>query len=211
MTAIPWLARDAGCWLFRHAAYNQTLLAAYRWLHFLSVTAFVGLLLFLNLLLPEFRFGGGLDKGLLKRVFWLWRWSMMLALFTGLNLLHMLYDFPTGNFFDGDKGLWMALGAGLGFFTWLVVWGWIWPAQKRHFERWPEDGSWFEPLANRSAWGIRTVTVLLPALVMGMAVGGHGLTLFSWGWRDVAWTVGLACLPLVGLYGFFARRHLGRT
>jgi uncharacterized membrane protein len=196
----PW--SDAVCWVFKHTAGNQAFQVAYRWLHYLSATAFVGLLLFLTLLTgkgplsPEY----GVGRVLLQRVFWLWRWAIMAVLFTGLNLLHMLYNFPTGNYFDEDKGMWMAIGASLGFFIWGLVWFWIWPAQKRHFAAWEAAGSAEHVLAPRSSSGIRLATLLLPPLVMGMAVGGHGLTLFSWGWRDVAWTFAVGCLPVLLIY-----------
>ena len=159
----------AFCWFLDHAKGNQAFHVTYRWSHYLSAASYVGLLAFLNLVLLN---GGrgrrwGIGRELLKAVFALWRWAAMLFLFTGLNLLHMLYNFPTGNYFDGDKGLWMACGAGL---------------------------------------GLRLQTLILPPLLMGMAVGGHGLTLFSWGWRDVAWTVLLGSGSVLALYAWAWRR-----
>lgn len=201
------------CWFFDHTSRNQAFHLTYRWFHYLSAAAFVGLLLFLNLLLsarpkdPDTVIG----PGLLRRVFWLWRWSAMLFFFTGLNLLHMLYNFPTGNYFDEDKGLWMALGASLGFFFWCVTWFWIRPAQERHFQAWERDGGAERVLAPRAASGIRLLTVLLLPLLMGMAVGGHGLTLFSWGWRDVAWTFALGSGPVALFYAWQSRRAGGRS
>lgn len=198
------------CW-YLHTQGNGPFNVAYRWMHYLSAAVFVGLLLFLNLLLGAGPAEGGprIGKGLLERVFRWWRWAAMLFLFSGLNLLHMLYNFPTGNYFDEDKGMWMALGAALGFLVWCLVWFWIWPAQKRHFGRWDSRGGPGRELAPSAAWGIRVVTVLLPPVVMGMAVGGHGLTLFSTGWRDVAWTFAVGSLPVLGVYAL-ARRRSGR-
>lgn len=201
-----WRWGRQACW-YLHTAGNQPFHVTYRWMHYLSAASFVGLLLFLNLLLePEAGEEPPIGLPLLRRVFLFWRWAAMLFFFSGLNLLHMLYNFPTGNYFDEDKGLWMAIGAALGFFIWCMVWFFIWPAQKRHFELWEAQGRVDRVLARRSAWGIRVVTVLLPVVVMGMAVGGHGLTLFSWGWRDVAWTCAVGCLPVLAIYGYAARR-----
>jgi hypothetical protein len=198
---------DQFCW-YVHTSGNQGFHVTYRWFHYLSAATFVGLLLFLNLLLPARRGEAppAIGRALLERVFWLWRWAAMLFFFTGLNLLHMLYNFPTGNYFSEDKGLWMALGASLGSFTWAVVWFWIRPAQSRHFKAWQAQGGVDHPLAPRSAAGIRVLTALLAPLVMGMAVGGHGLTLFSWGWRDVAWTFAVGSLPVLGYYAWAAWR-----
>lgn len=205
MNPQPW--SDVVCRVFKHTANNQAFQIGYRWFHYLSATTFVGLLLFLTLLTGKGSPGPeqGVGRVLLQRVFWLWRWAIMVVFFTGLNLLHMLYNFPTGNYFDEDKGMWMAIGASLGFFLWALVWFWIWPAQKSHFKAWEAAGSAERLLAPRSAAGIRLATLLLPPLVMGMAVGGHGLTLFSWGWRDVAWTFAVGCLPVLLIYHFADR------
>jgi|GEM_PF-2889337 len=208
MNPKPWT--EAICRLFEHTAGNQAFLVGYRWLHYLSATTFVGLLLFLNLLLypGSRRSEQGIGLVLLKKVFWLWRWSIMVALFTGVNLLHMLYNFPIGNYFDEDKGLWMAVGASLGFSLWCLVWFWIWPAQKRHLAAWQSQGQVDQVLAPRSAGGIKIATLLLPPLIMGMTVGGHGLTLFSWGWRDLAWTFAVGCFPVLFVYAWFDRKSL---
>ena len=195
------------CW-YLHTQGNVPFNVAYRWMHYLSAAAFVGLLVFLNLLLVGGRAGGEqrIGKALLERVFLLWRWAAMLFFFSGLNLLHMLYNFPTGNYFDEDKGLWMAIGASLGLLTWGLAWFWIWPAQKKRFLHWDTEGGPGRELAPRAARGIQAVSVLLPPLVMGMAVGGHGLTLFSTGWTDVAWTFAVGCLPVLGVYALAGRR-----
>lgn len=205
MNFLQW-GRQA-CW-YLHTEGNQYFNVTYRWMHYLSAASFVGLLLFLNLLLEQGPHEGesGVGRVLLERVFLLWRWAAMFFLFSGLNLLHMLYNFPTGNYFEEDKGMWMALGASLGFFVWALVWFFVWPAQRRHFEAWAASGGSASPLAPRSGAGIRVITVLLPPLVMGMAVGGHGLTLFSWGWRDVAWTFAVGSLPVLAVYAVAARR-----
>jgi hypothetical protein len=194
------------CW-YLHTEGKLPFHLSYRWTHYLSAGVYIGLLLFLNLLLER---GEGdeawIGRALLERVFLWWRWAAMLFFFTGLNLLHMLYNFPTGNYFDEDKGLWMAVGASLGFASWLVVWFWVWPAQKRHFERWKREGAVAAPLAPRAAAGVRVLTLSLPVLVMGMMAGGHGLTLFSWGWRDVAWTIGVGSGSVAAVYALAARR-----
>jgi len=199
------------CW-YLHIQGNGPLSVAYRWMHYLSAAAFVGLLLVLNLLLAAGPGEGGprIAKGLLQRVFQWWRWTALLFLFSGLNLLHMLYNFPSGNYFDDDKGLWMALGAGMGSFIWGLVWFWVGPAQQRHFEGWDACSGAGRELAPTAALGIRVITVLLPPVVMGMAVGGHGLTLFSTGWRDVAWTFAAGSLPVLGVYALGSRRRASK-
>lgn len=195
------------CW-YLHTEGNHPFLVTYRWGHYLAATAFVGLLLFLNLLLlspgaeGEWRIG----KPLLERVFVAWRWATLALFFCGLNLLHMLYNFPTGNYFDEDKGMWMAVGASLGTLVCCLVWFWIWPAQQRHFSRWDSLGGAGRELAPGAALGIRVVTVMVPPLMMGMLVGGHGITLFTSGWVDVAWTLAVGCLPVLAIYAWAARR-----
>jgi hypothetical protein len=198
----------AFCWFLDHAKGNDAFYVTYRWFHYLSAGAYVGLLAFLNLILlsPTRGRGWGIGRELLKAVFWLWRWSAMLFLFTGLNLLHMLYNFPTGNYFEGDKGLWMAWGASLGLLSWALAWFLVGPAQARHFKAWPEAGPDPEPLAPRARLGLRLQTLMLPPLVMGMAVGGHGMTLFSWGWRDVALTLLVGSGSVLALYAWARRR-----
>ena len=205
MSAQEWF--HCVCWVFDHTNANQAFHVAYRWAHYLSSAAYVGLLLFLNLLLraPGKRGEPGISRALLEKVFFLFRWAAMLFFFTGLNLLHMLYNFPTGNYFSGDKGLWMAVGAGLGTLSWALIWFWIGPAQRRHFEAWERSGSPGQALGPRSASGVRWLTALLPSLMMGMAVGGHGVSLLSWGWWDVACVFGLGSGSVLAYYAWAAR------
>ncbi len=215
MPLIDLYFAGGGCWLFLHTAGNGAFLVAYRWLHILAALVYGGLLVFLNLLLPEVAGPAARppDPALLRRVFALWRWSMMLAFFFGLNLLHMLYDFPFRNYFDEDKGLWMAVGASLGTLQWVLAWFWTWPVQKRHLALLEPPGSAQSALAPRAASGIRLATALMPPTVMGMLVGAHGLTLFSWGWRDVAWTFAVGTGAMAAVYAWLGGRKgaaLGR-
>jgi hypothetical protein len=174
---------DIACWAVNHAHGMQSFQVIYRWGHIMSAMVFVGLTAFFNLLFgrgPETP-GYALGPILLRRAFALWRWSALILFFCGLNLLHMLYNFPTHNYFGGDKGFAMAASAVLGTFLVGLSWLQVWPAQRRHFLECQRFGNETHYLSHSAIQGLGTITVLLPSVILGMSFGSQGLSLFGTG------------------------------
>lgn len=192
---------DAACLIAKHGEGNHAFHIIYRWMHYASAAAFLGLLLFFNLLIAKKPGSANFMIGpdLLKRVFWFWRWAAMVLLFSGLNLLHMLYNFPSKNYFGGDRGVWMLAAAGFGVFEFCVAWFYVWPAQKRHFAAWSEDEA-FRPLAGRAESGLRLLSLLTPTTLIGMGAAAHGLTLLGGPFRDMGVIFAASSLPLAFYY-----------
>ena len=203
---------DIACWALDHAHGMQPFQILYRWLHILSAMLFVGLTAFFGLLLNCGPRTPGYDIGpkLLRHAFDLWRWAALTLFFCGLNLLHMLYNFPTRNYFGGDKGLGMSVSASVGSILVAFAWFFIWPAQRKHLGSWDSGDPAFSArfLAPEADKGLLILIVLLPGVLLGMELGAHGLALTSTGWGEVIGDFGIGSIPGLVLAAYKYRQSI---
>jgi uncharacterized membrane protein len=108
----------------------------FRWLHFLSGVAWIGMLWYFNFVQTPFfgsELGGGvkgaMTRGLVPNALWWFRWGAMFTFLTGLTIILMMWGMRGMNL--GSPYMTKILTGGLmGTLMWANVWFVIWPAQK---------------------------------------------------------------------------------
>src|SRR5690606_21512270 len=111
--------------------------------------------------------------------FKIYRWSALLTFITGINLLHIHYNFPSKNYFSGDQGLWMVSAASAASGMTAVTWIWMRPLFMQASQN-NDSNSWNRFLQLNTLNGYFVVPVLL-----GMNMASHQFYIWSSGWRGL--------------------------
>jgi uncharacterized membrane protein len=107
----------------------------FRWFHFLSGVAWIGMLWYFNFVQTPFfgsELGGGvkgaMTRGLVPNALWWFRWGAMFTFLTGLTI--MAIKLSQGIPLSSPYFTKILTGALMGTFMWANVWFVIWPAQQ---------------------------------------------------------------------------------
>ncbi len=159
-----------------------------RWVHFLAGITWIGLLYYFNLVQVSAMAAAAKDTGgpggaaitkyVLPRALLWFRWAALVTWLAGAGLLSQKYGFMQA-FTLQDGAAVIGIGAWLGTIMLLLVWGVIWPNQKKVLGLKPatdeEKGK-----ARRTAFlASRTNLMLSIPMLFFMAAAGHGQALFS--------------------------------
>lgn len=169
-------------------AFNEFQLA--RWLHILSGVMWIGLLYYFNVVqIPGLAVaaadkggpgGAGIAKYLAPTALWWFRWAALATWLTGAWYLGRGGNFA-GAFAFGLLGdtlnsyqLVIGIGAWLGTFMLLNVWGVIWPNQKKILGLKPATDDEKAKARRVAMLASRANFVLSIPMLMCMAAAGHG-------------------------------------
>jgi uncharacterized membrane protein len=156
-----------------------------RWGHVLAGITWIGLLYYFNFVqtpsLAEFEAASRveLQRKLLPRAMWWFRWGAALTLLTGLTTIGFDDKFHNSDFWKTPSGLSILTGIGLALIMFSNVWFVIWPAQKRviaNAEAVAGGGqadATVAPVARRAALASRTNTLLSIPMLFFMVATSH--------------------------------------
>jgi uncharacterized membrane protein len=155
-----------------------------RWGHFLAGVTWIGLLYYFNFVqtpaLAAFEAGPRveLQRKLLGRALWWFRWGAMLTVLTGFMILGFQKNF-TADYMKSGPGLSISTGILFGLIMWANVWLVIWPNQKIVIANAERVASGAEadpaaaPAARKGALASRTNTLFSIPLLFFMAATSH--------------------------------------
>jgi uncharacterized membrane protein len=161
-----------------------------RWGHFLAGITWIGLLYYFNFVqtpaLAAFEAGPRveLQRKLLPRALWWFRWGAMLTVLTGFMILGFQKNFD-GAYMKSGPGISIATGILFGLIMWANVWFVIWPNQKiviANAERvagGAEPDPAAAPAARKGALASRTNTMFSIPMLFFMAATSHFAPLFN--------------------------------
>ena len=156
-----------------------------RWIHFLAGITWIGLLYYFNLVqAPAMAAanadqggpgGAGITKYVLPRALFWFRWAALVTWLAGAALLGP--RFVSAFTLQGNDAI-IGFGAWLGTIMLLIVWGIIWPNQKKVLGlKAATDAE--KAKARRVAFlASRTNTALSIPMLFFMGAGAHGVALF---------------------------------
>lgn len=159
-----------------------------RWLHFLAGITWIGLLYYFNFVqAPALAAasadtsgpgGAGITKYVAPRALLWFRWAALVTWLAGAMLLTQRHGFMDAFSFQGSDAV-IGMGAWLGTIMLLVVWGIIWPNQKKILgiksATDEEKGK-----ARRIAFlASRTNVMLSMPMLFFMGASAHGIGLFT--------------------------------
>lgn len=159
---------------------------AERWLHFLAGIVWIGLLYYFNLVQAPAMVaanadqggpgGAGITKYVLPRALLWFRWAALVTWLAGAALLGP--RFVSAFTLQGNDAI-IGIGAWLGTIMLLIVWGIIWPNQKKVLGlKAATDAE--KAKARRVAFlASRTNTALSIPMLFFMGAGAHGVSLFT--------------------------------
>lgn len=159
-----------------------------RWVHFLAGITWIGLLYYFNMVqAPAMAAaakdtggpgGAGIVKYVLPRALLWFRWAAVVTWLAGAALLSHKFGFMQAFTLQEGAAV-IGIGAWLGTLMLLIVWGIIWPNQKKVLGLKPATDE-EKAKARRTAFlASRTNVVLSIPMLFFMAAGGHGQVLFS--------------------------------
>lgn len=157
-----------------------------RWLHFLAGITWIGLLYYFNLVqVPAMAAantdqggpgGAGITKYVLPRALFWFRWAALVTWLAGAALLGS--RFVPALTLQGENAI-IGIGAWLGTIMLLIVWGIIWPNQKKVLGLKPVNDA-EKAKARRIAFlASRTNLMLSIPMLFFMGASAHGVALFS--------------------------------
>jgi uncharacterized membrane protein len=158
-----------------------------RWVHFLAGITWIGLLYYFNMVqAPALAAaakdtggpgGAGIAKYVLPRALLWFRWAAVVTWLAGAGLLSQKFGFMQAFTLQEGAAV-IGIGAWLGTIMLLIVWGIIWPNQKKVLGlKTATDEE--KAKARRTAFlASRTNVMLSIPMLFFMAAGGHGQSLF---------------------------------
>ncbi|MDA1107114.1 MAG: urate hydroxylase PuuD [Proteobacteria bacterium] len=157
-----------------------------RWIHFLAGITWIGLLYYFNLVqapamaAANADHGGpgsaGIAKYVLPRALFWFRWAALVTWLAGAALLGP--DFVSAFTLQGNDVI-IGIGAWLGTIMLLLVWGVIWPNQKKVLGLKPATDA-EKATARRVAFlTSRVNTALSIPMLLFMGTSAHGVALFG--------------------------------
>jgi uncharacterized membrane protein len=188
-----------------------------RWGHYLAGVTWIGLLYYFNFVqtpsLAIFEAGPRveLQRKLLGRAMWWFRWGAMLTVLTGFMILGFQKDF-SGDYMKSGPGLSISTGILFGLIMWGNVWLVIWPAQKKviaNAERvagGAEPDPAVPPAARKAALASRTNTMFSIPLLFFMGATAHFAGVFD---TSKGSHRGIYYIVLVVIAAFFELNALG--
>lgn len=116
---------------------QEGLIMVLRWIHFFAGVAWIGHLYYFNFV--QGAFFGEVDASvknqafskLVPRAIWWFRYGALFTFLSGLGMLAIVGKDLGGDFFRTPYGIYIYVGALMGFLMFLNVWVIIWPIQKR--------------------------------------------------------------------------------
>lgn len=159
-----------------------------RWLHFVAGITWIGLLYYFNLVqVPALAAaaadtggsgGAAITKYVAPRALLWFRWGAVVTWLAGVGLVSMKWGFVEAMTLQGSAAP-IGIGAWLGTIMLLIVWGIIWPNQKKILGIKPATDQ-EKATARRSAFlASRTNVMLSLPMLFFMAASGHGVGLFT--------------------------------
>ena len=162
---------------------GSTIALFFRWGHLLAGIVWIGLLYYFNFVQVPFLKAVSAEgkteafKHLVPRALNWFRWAALATwLFGALLLGHA--RFVSAFTLQGPDAP-IGMGAWLGTIMLLIVWGIIWPNQKRVLGLVPASADQKKICARRAFLASRTNTVLSIPMLFFMAASGHGLAVFN--------------------------------
>jgi len=161
-----------------------------RWGHYIFGVTWIGLLYYFNFVqtpaLATFEAGPRveLQRKLLGRALWWFRWGAMLTVLTGFMILGFQKDF-NATYMKTGPGISISTGILFGLIMWANVWLVIWPNQKiviANAERiagGAEADPAAAPAARKAALASRTNTLFSIPLLFFMAATSHFAFVFN--------------------------------
>ena len=169
---------DLVCLVLDQHAWLHPAMALSRWGHVLFAALWLGQML-LFFVLPK---NISPQKNLvLEMSFFLYRWAAFLSLITGINLLHIHYNFPTGNRFEGDQGKWIVSATLAATLMAVLTWRAMLPLFRKANQE-NDSNSWNRFLQ----FNTFNVYLLLPVL-LGMNMASHQFYVMGGGWAGLIW------------------------
>ena len=161
-----------------------------RWGHYLAGVTWIGLLYYFNFVqtpsLAQFEAGPRveLQRKLLGRALWWFRWGAMLTVLTGFMILGFQKDFQ-GDYMKSGPGLSISTGILFALIMWANVWFVIWPNQKVVIANADRVAAGQEPdpnaatSARKGALASRTNTMFSIPMLFFMGATSHFAGLFD--------------------------------
>lgn len=160
-----------------------------RWLHVLAAITWIGHLYFFNFVsLPAPSAGEdagekSLNRRMLLRALWWFRWGAMITLLSGLLLFVMNYLYTPGVGFGAtpllvdahgitERAAWIMFGMSFAAIMWFNVWFVVWPAQKKEM-RGKASAEELRLLRRRAYLASRTNAYLSGPMLFGMLAPAH--------------------------------------
>ena len=171
----------------------------FRYFHFLSGVAWIGMLWYFNLVQTPFfgsELGGqaksAMTRGLVPNALWWFRWGAMFTFLTGVTLI----GFKMSQGIGPGEGYMTRIftGALMGTFMWANVWFVIWPAQQVVIANAENVAGGGEPnpeaakAAGRAGMASRTNTLFSIPMLFFMGAASH-LPTFNNGQNDATYWV----------------------